>query len=205
MPGPGSKRMKPNGFVEAASIDLPDVDPHAVGEHRHLVDERDVDRAEDVLEQLRELGGLGRADRHDPLAHAAVDRDGALGARLGQAADDLRRRADRVVGAAGIDALGREGERRSPSPARRPDSSSSGTRYSRVVPGNVVDSSTIVWPRRMTPPSARAALSSGPSSGSRLAVSGVGTQIEHRLGVVQVDEARAEAAALEHGAAAARR
>ena len=64
MPGPGSKRMKPNGLVAAASIDLPDVDVHPVAEHGELVDERDVDRAEDVLEQLRHLGRIGRRDQH---------------------------------------------------------------------------------------------------------------------------------------------
>ena len=63
------------------------------------------------------------------------------------------------------------------SPARSPDSSSSGTRCSRVVPGKVVDSRTISCPLRITPASARPAPSSGPRSGSRLAVSGVGTQI----------------------------
>ena len=46
---------------------------------------------------------------------------------------------------------------------------------SRVVPGKVVDSSTISWSRRTTPASAWAADSSGPRSGSRLRVSGVGT------------------------------
>ena len=39
--------------------DLPDVDMHPVAELRELVDERDVHRAEDVLEQLRQLGCLG--------------------------------------------------------------------------------------------------------------------------------------------------
>ena len=62
------------------------------------------------------------------------------------------------------------------SPARRPDSSSSGTRCSRVVPGNEVDSSTMTWSRATTSASARADDSSGPRSGSRLRVSGVGTQ-----------------------------
>ena len=46
-----------------------------------------------------------------------------------------------------------------------------------MVPGKVVDSRTIVCPARTTLPTARAALRSGPSSGSRLAVSGVGTQM----------------------------
>ena len=49
-PGPGWKLMNPNGFVAAAPIDLPDVDLHPVAELGELVDERDVDRAEDVLQ-----------------------------------------------------------------------------------------------------------------------------------------------------------
>ena len=45
--------------------DLPDVDAHAVAELRQLVDQRDVDGAEDVLEQLGQLGRLrgGHRDR----------------------------------------------------------------------------------------------------------------------------------------------
>ena len=42
-PGPGLKRMKPNGFVGGRVDDLPDVDVHPVAELRELVDERDVD------------------------------------------------------------------------------------------------------------------------------------------------------------------
>jgi hypothetical protein len=42
--------------------DLPDVEPHPFAELRELVDERDVDRAEDVLEQLRQLRGLRRGN-----------------------------------------------------------------------------------------------------------------------------------------------
>ena len=61
-------------------------------------------------------------------------------------------------------------------PASSPDSSSSGTRWSRVVPGKVVDSSTTSWPFAITPASVRAAPSSGPRSGSRFRFSGVGTQ-----------------------------
>ena len=61
-------------------------------------------------------------------------------------------------------------------PATSPDSSSSGTRWSRVVPGNVVDSSTIELPARHHAGQRRAAPSSGPRSGSRLRLSGVGTQ-----------------------------
>ena len=60
--GPGLEAHEAVGLGRGGVDDLPDVDAHAVGEHRHLVDERDVDRAEDVLEQLGELGDLGRGD-----------------------------------------------------------------------------------------------------------------------------------------------
>ena len=110
MPGPGSKRVKPNGLVAAASMTSQMSIPMRSASDRHLVDQRDVDGAEDVLEQLRELGDLGGGDRHDVVADAPVELDGAVGARRREAADDLRRVAQRVVGAAGVDALGREGE-----------------------------------------------------------------------------------------------
>ncbi len=152
--------MNPNGFVAAASDDLPDVDVHPVAELRELVDERDVDRAEDVLEQLRQLGGLGRRDgvdrvdrargrpRRRPRCEAVVD-----------PAEDLRRRLRRPVGAA----RGRRAPARTrgwkSSPATRPlPCSRIGLRISRVVPGYVVDSSTTTWPARRCGASLRAGL-----------------------------------------------
>ena len=48
---------------------------------------------------------------HDLVADRCVDGDRGVGARVGQAADHLRRVAQRVVRAAGIDALRREGQR----------------------------------------------------------------------------------------------
>ena len=61
-------------------------------------------------------------------------------------------------------------------PTRSPVDSSSGISRSRVVPGYVVDSSTISWPGWSTWASALPAASSGPRSGSRFWFSGVGTQ-----------------------------
>ena len=58
-PGPGLNDMKPKGFGRRRLDDLPDVDVHPVAELRELVDERDVDGAEDVLEELRQLRRLG--------------------------------------------------------------------------------------------------------------------------------------------------
>ena len=76
----------------------------------------------------------GVGDRHDLVAHLLVQGDRPLEAGRGQPADDLRGGAQRVVGAARVDALGREATLKS-RPAASPDSSSSGTSRSRVVPG----------------------------------------------------------------------
>ena len=139
--------MKPNGFVRGGRDDLPDVDPHAVAHDRHLVDERDVDRAEDVLEQLGELGRVGRRHRHQLVAAGPVDGHRLLGAGRRDAADDLRRVADREVGAAGVDALRRHREVEVVAARRARTVSRIGRSRPLVVPGYVVDSSTTTWPR----------------------------------------------------------
>ena len=54
-PGPGSKRMKPNGFVDAAIQHFPNVHVHRFEDHLELVHKRDVDGPEDVLGELRRL------------------------------------------------------------------------------------------------------------------------------------------------------
>ena len=78
MPGPGLKAHEPVGLGRRGVDDLPDVDAHALGEDRELVDERDVDRAEDVLEQLGQLGRLGGRDPDHVVADAAVEVVGAV-------------------------------------------------------------------------------------------------------------------------------
>ncbi len=90
--------------------DLPDVDAHPVREHRELVHQRDVHRAEDVLEKLRELRHLGRRDTDDLLADEAVELLGAVAAGLREPANHLRGVREREVGAARVDAFGRERE-----------------------------------------------------------------------------------------------
>ena len=65
-----------------------------------------------------------------------------------------------------------------------------------------MDSRTTSWPRAITPASAREAFSSGPRSGSRLRVSGVGTQTRIASASCSSTKRRGEAAALEHGAEA---
>src|SRR5207302_4176465 len=103
---PGAEAHVAEGLARHSVDDLPDVDSYAVAEDREFVDERDVDRAEDVLEQLRQLGGLGRGDLDHLVDGARVELDRPARALRRQAADDLRRRLRRPVLAAGIDALG---------------------------------------------------------------------------------------------------
>ena len=62
--------------------DLPDVDSHPIAQLGELVDERDVDRAEDVLEQLRQLGRLRGRDAMDGVDRGAVERSRCLGRGL---------------------------------------------------------------------------------------------------------------------------
>ena len=109
-PGPGLKRHEPERLRRRRLHDLPDVDVHPVAELRELVDERDVDRAEDVLEQLRQLGGLGRRDGVTIVSIAAGRPRRRPRRGLVDPADDLRRRLRRPVGPPGVDALGGEGE-----------------------------------------------------------------------------------------------
>ena len=89
---------------------LPDVDPHPVAEDRELVDERDVDRAEDVLEQLRQLGRLGARDLVHGVDRAPIEVGRPAGALRRDPAEHLRRRLRRPVLAARVDALGGHGE-----------------------------------------------------------------------------------------------
>ncbi len=101
------ERHEPVGLRRRGRNHLPHVQPHAVAQHRELVHERDVDRAEDVLEQLGQLGRVARADRDEVLDALPVERQGPLEAGGREPADDLRRRADGEVGAARVDPLRR--------------------------------------------------------------------------------------------------
>ena len=109
-PGPGLEAHEPERLRRGGVDDLPEVDLHPLAELGELVDERDVHGAEDVLEQLRQLGRLRRGDPVHGVDGGAVELGGALGAGLGDPADDLGHVLRRPVGAAGIDALGRERE-----------------------------------------------------------------------------------------------
>src|SRR4029077_17475131 len=108
--GPGLEAHETERLRRRRVHDLRDVELHPLAELRELVDERDVDRAEDVLEQLRQLRGLGRGNLDDLVHGARVELDRAARALRGQAADDLRGGLGRPVLPAGVDALRREGQ-----------------------------------------------------------------------------------------------
>ncbi len=145
---------------------LPDVEAHPLAQQRELVDERDVDVAEDVLEELRQLRGVGRGELEDVVVDRAEERSGAARSRPGSS---RRRAAGRPSTAlAGSPGLTRSGAKaRSKSwPARRPDRSSSSRNGPLVVPGNVVDWRTTSWPARRCSRISAAADRTGPRSGS---------------------------------------
>ncbi len=52
---------------------LPDIDAHGVVDQLQLVDESDVDGAEDVLGDLHGLGRLRVGHTHDPVHHAGIE------------------------------------------------------------------------------------------------------------------------------------
>ena len=113
---------------------------------------------------------------HDLVADRRVDGDGGLGARGREPADDLRRRAQRVVGAARVDALGRERQREV---LARPQPGLLQQRH-QVLARRARERRRLQDHGLAAPDHARQRLrgadSSGPRSGSRLRVSGVGTQ-----------------------------
>ena len=90
--------------------DLPHVEAHSLAQQRQLVDERDVDVAEGVLEQLRHLGGVGRGHLDHPVVDVREQRRGALRGRLGRAAHEPRHTAPGAGRVTGAHPLGREGE-----------------------------------------------------------------------------------------------
>ena len=61
-PGPGREAHEPERLGRRRVDDLPDVEVHPLAQQGELVDEGDVDVAEDVLEQLGHLGGIGRRE-----------------------------------------------------------------------------------------------------------------------------------------------
>ena len=109
-PGPGRKRHEPERLGRRRVDDLPDVEAHPLAQQGELVDERDVDVAEHVLEELRELGGVRRRELDDRGVDVAQERRRAGRRRPGSS---RRRGAGRPLGAgrvARVHPLRREGE-----------------------------------------------------------------------------------------------
>ena len=86
-PGPGWKDL--DARVAVGQFDHPpDIQAHAVADHRQLVGEGDVDVAIGVLGQLDQFGRVGVGHQAGALDEDAVKLVGAGGAGGGQAADD---------------------------------------------------------------------------------------------------------------------
>ena len=104
--GTGREAHVAEGLGGGGVDGLPDVDAEVGGEHGQLVDEGDVDVAEGVLQQLGELGLLGRGDRDGALDDRVVERL-HRGQRGGVDAGDHLGRVDQGPGGiARVDALG---------------------------------------------------------------------------------------------------
>ena len=141
--GAGIKGLEAEGLGLGGVDDFVNVDAHAHAELLQLVDQRDVDAAVDVLEQLGHLRDGRAADRNDAAEDGAVEARGKLGSSRAAAANDL---GNVVTGnglVAGVFALRRKGDvnpsvvascERLSSPWRLPFSRS-GTTISSVVPG----------------------------------------------------------------------
>ena len=70
--GAGIKRMEAKGLGRGSVDDLPDIEVHAQAEHLEFVDERDVDAAVDVFQQLGHLSRRGRGDGNGAAEDRAV-------------------------------------------------------------------------------------------------------------------------------------
>jgi len=105
----GIEGHKAEGLGGGGLDHLPDVDAHAAEDLLHLVDQGDVDAAEDILEQFGGLGGAGAADRHRG-GDIAVERDGAFAGVGVIGADDFWGGAHGKVLVVRVLALGRKGD-----------------------------------------------------------------------------------------------
>src|SRR4029450_10404994 len=90
--------------------DLPHGQAEAPAHDGELVHEGNVDATEDVLEELDELGGLGRGHGHHSIDHQPVEDAREIAAGGGDAAHDLRNALEPPRAITRIDALGGEGE-----------------------------------------------------------------------------------------------
>ena len=131
------------------------------------------------------------------VADAAVDGGRALGAARREAADDLRRGADRVVGAARIDALGREREREV---LARPQAGLLEQRHE-VLARGAREGRRLEHDHLVAPDDVRQRPRGGqqrPEVGLAVAGERRGDADEDRLRLVQLDRAGGEVARAEH-------
>ena len=104
-PGPGREAHEAERLGGSQVDHRPDVDPELVAVDGELVDERDVDVPEGVLQQLRHLGLAGAGRGHHALDDIPVERGNCGGGGVVHPGDDLRRVAETPRGVARIDAL----------------------------------------------------------------------------------------------------
>ena len=113
--GAGAEGLEAERLGLGAADDVPQVDAEVVAEHRHLVDQGDVDVAEVGLQDLDGLGLARAAGADDLVGEAAVEGGGRFGAGGGEAADDLGGVGVAVGAVAGVEAAGGVGEMEVPS------------------------------------------------------------------------------------------
>ncbi len=137
-PRAGEERHEAERLRRRGVDHLPDVDPHLVAEHRHLVHQRDVHVAERVLEELRQSRRRGSTRRPSPCPRAARRTATAIAVASGvQPPTTLRRVPHPELGVARVDRARASTRAGSRSPARRPEpaSSSGRTQRARWCPG----------------------------------------------------------------------
>ena len=78
-PGTGREAHEPERLRGRRVDDLPDVEVHPLAQQGELVDERDVDVAEDVLKELGHLCRIRRRDGDDSIVDLAQQSRRALG------------------------------------------------------------------------------------------------------------------------------
>jgi len=106
----GIERHEPERLRGGGADHFPDVDAHAVEDHLELVDQRDVHRAKDVLQELGRLRHAGVGNRDDLLQASGVQRACRLRRFRIHTADELGSRPRIEVLAPRVLALGGEGE-----------------------------------------------------------------------------------------------
>ena len=109
-PGPGPEGHEPERLGRRRVDDLPDVEAHPLAQQGQLVHEGDVDVAEDVLEELGELGRVGRRELDHRGVDVAQERGRPRRRLRGHPADQARHGALGARGISRVHPLGSERE-----------------------------------------------------------------------------------------------